>query len=166
MGMMDGVLMELEHEGGLTRKVLERVPEDKFDYKPHEKSMTMGQLAAHIAQTYSWAESMIPDEFVLDMNEYQPYEAKTNAELLAFYDEHLAKAKGIIKGVDDAAAMGNWKMSAPDGTVMMEMPRIAVIKSMLINHIIHHRGQLEVYLRLNDVPLPSLYGPSADEGGM
>lgn len=166
MSMMHGVLMELKHEGGLTRKVLERVPGDKFGYQPHEKSMTMGQLASHIVGTYDWADAMVPDEFVLDVSTYQHFAASSAEELVTAYDEKLAKAMAALKDVDDTAAMGSWRMVDPAGNVMLEMPRIAVAKMMLINHVIHHRGQLEVYLRINDVPLPSLYGPSADEGGM
>lgn len=159
-------LGELENEAKVTRSVLERVPADKFQWQPHEKSMSFGRLASHIAEMFGWTESTLKSD-VLDFStmDYKPFEPKTTDDLLAFFDEHVAKAKAIIAETSDETFMTNWTMRNGD-QVYFTMPKVAVMRTFVLNHIIHHRGQLSVYLRLNDVAVPSIYGPSADEGQM
>ena len=159
-------LAELENEAKVTRTCLERVPADKFDWKPHEKSMTFGRLASHIAEMFGWTKETLRSD-VLDFStmEYTPFEPKTNEDLLAFFDDHIAKAKAIIAETSDETFLTDWTMRNGE-QVYFTMPKVAVMRSFVMNHIIHHRGQLSVYLRLNDIPVPSLYGPSADEGQM
>lgn len=163
MSMIGPVIMELQHEAGNTRRVLERIPEDRFDWQPHPKSMSFGRLASHVAEIPG---CMIPtldlDEFVMKMSDFKPVVAASRAELLALHDGCVAKAVESMQGRSDAHLLATWRM-VMDGKTALELPRIGVIRGMILNHIVHHRGQLTVYLRLNDVPLPGLYGPSADE---
>jgi len=149
-----------------TRKALERVPEDKFGWKPHEKSMTMGRLSTHVAELAGWVPTTLETES-LDFAPpgappYQPKTAGSRAELLDMFDKSVAAAHAAISAATDAQLMVPWTLLA-GGKAIFSMPRAAVLRGMVINHIIHHRGQLSVYLRLNNVPVPSLYGPSADE---
>jgi uncharacterized damage-inducible protein DinB len=159
-------LAELENEAKVTRTVLERVPADKFDWKPHEKSMTMGRLATHCAEMFGWTKETLKKD-VLDFAafDYKPFEPKSNEELLTFFDEHIAAAKQILSETSDETFMTEWTMRNGE-QVYFTLPKVAVMRSFVMNHIIHHRGQLSVYLRLNDIPVPSIYGPSADEGQM
>ena len=159
-------LGELENEAKVTRTVLERIPADKFDWKPHEKSMTFGRLASHVAEMFGWTKETLKSD-VLDFAtmDYKPFEPKTTEELLAFFDEKIASAKAILAETSDETFLTNWTMRNGE-TEYFTMPKVAVQRSFVMNHIIHHRGQLSVYLRLNDIPVPSLYGPSADEGQM
>jgi len=163
MALMDAFIPEIEAEAKLTRKVLERVPDEKFGYQPHPKSMTLGALASHIAETYSWAPSIVPDEFVLDMATYKPYAAENKAALLAAFDANVEEALAAVRSIDDGAARATWRMKDGEGNVMIAMDRMALVRFLFINHTIHHRAQLGVYLRMNDVPLPAIYGPTADE---
>ncbi|MBS1795664.1 MAG: damage-inducible protein DinB [Acidobacteria bacterium] len=157
---------ELQQEAATTRKCLERIPADKFDYKPHEKSMAMGRLAVHTAEMVDWAkETVTTTELDFAANEYKPFEPKTTEELVEFADKHLAEAIEALKNTSDEAMMENWTLRNGE-TVYFTMPRIQVLRGMVFNHIIHHRGQLSVYMRLNDIPVPAIYGPSADEGAM
>lgn len=163
MNIVDAIIQEYAYEAANTRKTLERVPEGQFGWKPHQKSMTLGQLVSHIAETPTWVPMMIQtDVFELRMEEYTPFQAANRAELLKTYDANVAQAVNALTGQSDAHMMAIWRMKVGD-KVILELPRVAVVRSMLINHTIHHRGQLTVYLRMHDVPLPSLYGPSADE---
>jgi len=159
-------LGELENEAKVTRSVLERVPADKFDWKPHEKSMAMGRLATHIAEMFGWTKETLKSD-VLDFAafDYKPFEPKSTEELLAFFDDHIAKAKQILSETSDETFLTEWTMRNGE-QVYFTLPKVAVMRSFVMNHIIHHRGQLSVYLRLNDIPVPSIYGPSADEGQM
>jgi len=159
-------LGELENEAKVTRSVLERVPADKFDWKPHEKSMAMGRLATHIAEMFGWTKETLKSD-VLDFAafDYKPFEPKSTEELLAFFDDHIAKAKQILSETPDETFLTEWTMRNGE-QVYFTLPKVAVMRSFVMNHIIHHRGQLSVYLRLNDIPVPSIYGPSADEGQM
>ncbi len=159
-------LAELDNEAKVTRAVLERVPADKFDWKPHEKSMAFGRLASHIAEMFGWTASTLRSD-VLDFAtmDYKPFEPTSTEELVAYFDEHIAKAKAILAETSDETFMTNWTMRNGE-TVYFTMPKVAVMRTFVMNHIIHHRGQLSVYLRLNDIPVPSIYGPSADEGSM
>lgn len=165
-GINAALLGELQHEAATTRTVLERVPADKFDYQPHEKSMDFRRLATHVAEMFSWI-PMTLDRDVLDFakEDFKPFEPETTAELVEFFDKSVADATEALTKATDETFMENWTMRNGE-QVYFTMPKIQVLRSFCFNHIIHHRGQLSVYLRLNDIPVPSIYGPSADEGQM
>ena len=161
----EALLAELTRESALMRKCLERVPDGKFDFKPHEKSMSFGRLSSHIAEIFGWGKAMIEtDIFEMKMEDHTPFEASSNQELLTAFDTGVAEFLELLKGQTDEQMTAAWLMKM-DGKVAMEGPRVAVIKEMVLNHLIHHRGQLTVYLRLNDIAVPAIYGPSADEKG-
>ncbi len=163
MPLKDPIIAELQHEAANTRKMLERVPEDKHSWKPHEKSMTLGRLASHVAELPMWVVNTVEnDELDFAKGEYKPFFAETNKELLKTFDDSISKSIEALKKATDENLMGNWKLRSGD-QVYFEMPRVAVIRAMVLSHLIHHRGQLSVYLRLQEVPLPSVYGPTADE---
>ncbi len=169
MSIAASILPEFDMEMATTRRVLERVPNDKLAWKPHEKSMAMGQLAAHLGEMVSWTMPTISED-ALDMNPpggpaYQPPAMNSSAAILATFDEHVVAARAALAGVSDEDLMKNWSLLS-GGQTLLTMPRVAVIRTFVMNHVIHHRGQLSVYLRLNDIPVPSIYGPSADESGM
>ncbi len=166
MNIIDAMIQELQHEGIATRKALERVPEDKFGWKPHDKSMTLARLASHTAEIPHWAGvTLTTDEFVFDPAGYVPEVASTSKELVAMFDKYMAAAVEVMKGTSNERLMTTWRMKKGD-QLIFELPRIAVLRTMILNHIVHHRGQLTVYLRLLNVPVPSIYGPSADDPGM
>jgi len=160
------LLAELEREAAGTRRALERVPEGRNDWKPHEKSMPLGYLAALVATMPGWIAAMIElDELdVTAAGEYQTRIQSTNRELLEAFDKALDKGRAALAATTDEHLMTSWKMLA-GGHVVSEQPRYVAIRDGALNHLAHHRGQLTVYLRLNDVPVPSLYGPTADEKG-
>jgi uncharacterized damage-inducible protein DinB len=160
------LLGEYDHEMANTRKSLERVPEGKFDWKPHTKSMAMGRLASHIAWIPTWAKMTIETKD-FDVNpgngqQAQMPELKTRAEILAFFDKTVPETRAAIAAANDETMMQTWTL-LNGGKTIFSMPRVAVLRSMIMSHMIHHRAQLGVYLRMNDVPVPALYGPSADE---
>lgn len=161
MGMADTFVMELEQEATTTRRVLERVPGDKLAWKPHPKSMSLGQLALHVANSPGNVAQLIAANRDQPPSFAQP-EAQTCDEVLAAHDASIASAKTALNGWDDGKLMETWSMSA-GGKTMMAMPRVGMVRAIMLNHWYHHRGQLTVYLRLLGVPLPSVYGPSADE---
>lgn len=165
MAIKDALLPEFDHEMATARKVIERVPAEKFGYKPHDRSMTMGALASHIAEMPTWATTGIAMDSIDLAGGYQPFQPKSTAELLAAFDKNVAGAHDAIAGASDEALMKNWSLKR-GGVTLMTLPKIAVVRSFVLNHLIHHRGQLSVYLRLNDIPVPSMYGPSADEGSL
>ena len=166
MGLIEPMIEEFKREADTTRKVLERIPEEHFAWKPHEKSMSMAALASHIAESFQWVEAIVnSDEFEIDPEQYKPYIAESRAELLAVHDAAVAKALPAMQGRPDDQLLANWQFKAR-GKVVLEMPRIAFLRGFVLSHLIHHRGQLTLYLRLKDVPLPQVYGPSADEPGM
>lgn len=161
MPIADAFIQELEQEAQATRRVLERVPANKLGWKPHPKSMSLGQIAMHVAQTPGMVAQMTAE----DMREpprMEQAEAKSAKELLDAHDTSIAAAKQILKSWDDAKMKAPWSMFA-GGKPIMTMPRAAVVRTILLNHWYHHRGQLTVYLRLLDQPLPVVYGPTADE---
>ncbi len=159
------MLPEFEHEMANTRKSLERVPENKLSFKPHPKSMTLGALATHLATINQWTEAIVGQD-TFDVSTAPPtVELKSRAEILAAFDKNLAIAQKAIAGSNDAHMLKPWTLKSGSHTVLT-MPRAAVLRSFILSHTIHHRAQLGVYLRLNDVPVPSIYGPSADEGNM
>jgi len=166
MRIADALLPEFDQEMGNTRKCLERIPTAKFSYKPHPKSFDMGSLAVHIATVCDWgAITLAQDSFdyaPVGAEPYKPPVAKDTAELLAMFDKGSKQFRAALAATDDGSFMKPWSLLAGGNTVFT-MPRIAVIRSMIFNHLVHHRGQLTVYLRLNDVAVPGIYGPSADE---
>ncbi|HWT02404.1 MAG TPA: DinB family protein [Pyrinomonadaceae bacterium] len=166
MGLGESMLPEFDHEMANTRRTLERIPEDKLDWKPHEKSTTMGGLATHLSNLASWAVLMIDKDEFDAAPEGQPLRAKpveSVQEALETFDKNVAAAREAIKGASDEHLMKTWTLLAAGRTIFTQ-PRAGVLRGFIMNHTIHHRAQLSVYLRLNDVPVPSLYGPSADEG--
>jgi uncharacterized damage-inducible protein DinB len=164
MRLIDPLLMEFDRECATTRKLLSRVPADRYSWKPHAKSMSLGALAGHIAALPHWiAGSLLPGEFDLATGgDGTPKEPAGPDALMKTFEEAAAGAKAAMAQLDDARAMGPWTLRK-GAAVIMEMPRIALVRTILLNHGIHHRGQLSVYLRLLDVPVPAIYGPSADE---
>ena len=162
----ESLLPEFDNEMANTRKTLERVPHDKFGWKPHEKSMAMGGLATHISNLPTWAVYAI-DQDSLDLapegKPLPPAElAKSEADLLALFDMNATKARAAIAGASDEELFKSWTLMS-NGNKILTMPKVAVLRNFVMNHMIHHRAQLGVYLRLNDIPVPSIYGPSADE---
>ncbi len=166
MPLRDAMLPEFDHEMANTRKTLERVPDDKLDWKPHAKSMAMGGLATHLSNLPTWANYTI-DEDSLDLApEGKPLPpapmVKSRTELLEIFDSNVAKARAAIASAGDEELFKPWTLKN-NGRQILTMPKIAVLRGFVMNHNVHHRAQLGVYLRLNDIPVPSIYGPSADE---
>jgi len=165
MAIAESILPEFDHETATTRMLLERVPADKAEWKPHAKSMSLGQLAMHIANLPNWA------SITLERTEFDPnppdgprvttpaYESGT--KLLQTYDANVSAARALLARTTDAEFMVQWALKN-GGKSLFSMPRIAVFRSFILNHAVHHRGQLSVYLRLLDVPIPNIYGPTAD----
>ena len=167
MPISQTILPEFDHEMANTRKTLERVPEEKFDWKPHEKSTTLGGLATHLATIPMWtANTFDRDELDLAPEGGPPprmEQIKTRAELLEWFDRNVASARAALESAGDENWQGMWSLLA-GGRKIFTLPRTAVVRGFIMSHSIHHRAQLGVYLRLLDVPVPSIYGPSADEG--
>lgn len=163
MAIVDTLLPEYDHEMATTRKLLERVPDDKLAWRPHAKSFSLGELATHVATIPVWGE-MTLDRNELDATTGQRPELPASAvDLVARFDGHAAKTRAALAGRTDGELMAMWSLKR-DGKVIFSMPKAIVWRSFVVNHLIHHRGQLSVYLRMLDVPVPSIYGPSADEG--
>jgi uncharacterized damage-inducible protein DinB len=162
MAIVDSILMELDHEAQTTRRVLERVPGDKLGWKPHPKSYSLGQLATHIAETPGVIAGWVTQPKLEVSGGFEQKSATSTAEILSALEASLTKAKEVVRGLDDATALSTWSLIS-SGKTLMTMPRLAVIRALLLNHWYHHRGQLSVYLRELDVPVPAIYGPSADE---
>ena len=158
--------MEMEQEAAIARKLLERLPDDKYDWQPHDKSMSLGRIAGHVAETFTWTGATILQD-VLDFAEmdYEPQPTTNTADNLAAFDKNVKEALEILNNVSDEDIMKPWTMR--DGEkVYMTMPKAAVMRGFVLNHMIHHRGQLSVFMRLLDIPVPQIYGPSADEPDM
>jgi uncharacterized damage-inducible protein DinB len=160
------MLPEFDNEMANTRKTLERVPLEKSDWKPHEKSMALGGLATHLSNIPTWVGYTIGQDS-LDLapggKPMPPVEIiKSQEELLATFDANVAKARAAIAGAGDADLFTPWSLMM-NGNTLLTLPKVAVLRSFVMNHLIHHRAQLGVYLRLNDIAVPSIYGPSADE---
>jgi uncharacterized damage-inducible protein DinB len=165
MPLNQALLPEFDHEMANTRKSLERVPDDKLAWKPHSKSMSLGGLGTHLATINHWAEAIMGlDSFDVKNAPPNP-EMKSRAQMVDTFDKNVATARKAIAGASDELLMKPWSLLS-GGKAIFTLPRIAVLRSFIMNHTIHHRAQLGVYLRLNDVPVPSIYGPSGDEGSM
>jgi uncharacterized damage-inducible protein DinB len=165
MSISQMLLPEFDQEMSNTRKILERVPEDKYSWKPHEKSMTLGRLASHVAELPGWAVETINRETLELTPGMKPFVAGSASELLARFEKNAAEARAAITGATDDHLAVEWSLIY-GGHKVLTMPRAAVLRSVVMNHLIHHRAQLGVYLRLNDVAIPGMYGPSADENKM
>lgn len=162
MNPIDAILMEMSQEAATTRRLLEIVPTQHLTWKPHVKSMTMGRLATHIAEIPGWVSTILDqDGFDIGASNYTPQTAGSVAEILAMFDKNIPAAETAIRRQTMERLSAPWRITKR-GQVIVEMPRMGVIRTLLLNHLIHHRGQLSVYLRLHDVPLPSIYGPTAD----
>jgi len=169
MGMNQALLGEFDHEMANTRKTLERVPEDKFGWKPHEKSMSLSRLASHLAEIPGWTVNTIDSES-LDLAPpgappYQPTTPGSRKEILDLFDKNVAAARAALGRAGDDHLMKPWSLLKA-GQTIFTMPRVAIFRGFIMSHTIHHRAQLGVYLRLNNIPVPAIYGPSADEGTM
>jgi len=162
MSIAQALLPEFDQEMANTRKMLELVPEDNLDYKPHEKSMPLGRLAGHVAEMAGWGTTTMSTEGLELTAGMKPFAPKSRQELLDSFDKGVKEARAAIAAAKDEDFDINWTLSY-GGKTIFSMPRGAVIRSMVISHVIHHRAQLGVYLRLNEVEFPGMYGPSADE---
>jgi len=159
------LLPEFDQEVKSTRKLLDCVPDGKFDYKPHEKSMTLGRLAAHVAEMPSYMISTLRLERLDFTGEEKPFAPATRQELLDAFDKNSTEARELLAKATDEELAKVWTLTYK-GQQIFAMPRTAVLRSMVLSHLIHHRGQLGVYLRMNNVEIPGMYGPSADEMNM
>ncbi|HSP67512.1 MAG TPA: DinB family protein [Bryobacteraceae bacterium] len=162
MSIAQSLLPEFDHEMASTRKMLERIPENKLDYKPDPKSMSMSQLASHVVEMCGWFGSMMEGTELDIPPDFKPFQATSRKQLLDRFDQNVASTRAALAAAGDQALMQDWSLKF-SGNTMFTMPRIACYRSMIMNHVIHHRAQLSVYYRLNGVPVPGMYGPSADE---
>jgi uncharacterized damage-inducible protein DinB len=159
----DSFVAEFDHEMAVTRRVLERVPEEAFSWKPHEKSFSLGGLATHLAQLPRWGRQILEsDGYDLARATGRAPAQATRAEVLSTFDGHVSDVRHAIISSPEADLLAPWTLKRAGHTIL-SMPRIAALHSFLVHHVIHHRGQMTVYLRLQDVPIPPIYGPTADE---
>ncbi len=156
------LLPEFDQEMASTRKVLERLPEDKLEFKPHEKSMRLDRLAGHIAEMPGWIASVAGQDKLEVPADWKPTVATSKAQLLGLFDGNVTNGRAALAGMSDEEFGKNWSLVF-NGHVAFTMPKVAVVRNVVMNHSIHHRAQLGVYYRLNDVPVPGVYGPSADD---
>lgn len=163
MPLKDALLSEFDHEMATTRKLLERIPDEKLTWKPHEKSMSLGGLATHLANLPLWT-TIILNELSFDLADSPPNAAEETSRtaILSAFERSMARARPCLDK-SDAELVAPWTLQR-DGQQLFTLPRVAAFRTFVLSHVIHHRGQLSVYLRLNDLPVPSIYGPSADEG--
>ena len=161
MSTIQSFLPEYDHEMASTRRLLERVPEDRLSWKPHPKSRSLGELATHVTELARWGIRFQKDSFQIG-SEAAPA-LKSAGDFVTRFDANVKESREKLVGMGDDRLQGEFTVLKPNGEVFFKVPRKAVLRSVLMNHLIHHRGQLTVYLRQNDVPLPSVYGPTADE---
>ena len=162
MALIDGMLQELEQEAQTTRRVLERVPDNQLSWRPHEKARTLGELALHVAMVPGAVAELVATQSTVQAPQFTDPSPNNASELIPALDESIAKAKRLLIGMDDTALMATWRMMQGERE-LFAVTRVALLRSIMLNHWYHHRGQLTVYLRELDVPIPSIYGPSADE---
>jgi len=163
MKTIDSLLKEFEHEAQTTRKHLERLPDGKLGWRPHEKSFTAAGLASHITECVGWTEVIFHEhEYNFDPATYRPYVAKSTVDLLKTFDDNVAKGRQALAAATEGSLEQPWSLKIM-GRVQFEKPRADVFRDFALSHVIHHRGQFSVYLRLLDIAVPGSYGPSADE---
>ena len=162
MKMIDALLAEMDQEAIATERVLARVPQAQLSWRPHPKSMSLGQLALHVATIPGLVAELAAADLIPEPPKFVQSEATTASELVPALKNSLAKARHLLGTMDDVALMKTWRLMS-GGSELMAMPRAAVIRAIMLNHWYHHRGQLLVYLRMHNVALPSVYGPTADE---
>lgn len=162
MALIDGMLQELEQEAQTTRRVLERVPGDQLTWRPHEKARTLGELALHVAIIPGAIAGLAVSQSPAQVPKFTDPVPQSGSELIPALEESITKAKQLLSGVNDATLMETWSLRQGEREVFA-LPRIALLRSIMLNHWYHHRGQLSVYLRELGVAIPSIYGPSADE---
>ena len=161
--MLELMMSEIRQEGVITKRVLERVPGDKLSWKPHPKSMSLGQLALHVATIPGNLSKLAHlEEFDISQGNLDPPAPNNAKEILAALDASLKAAEEYLGGVSESAAMGHWRLTSK-GKEVLNIPRVGLLRTIMLNHWYHHRGQLSVYLRLLEVPVPVIYGRSADE---
>jgi uncharacterized damage-inducible protein DinB len=162
MGIREGLLAEFDHEMGTTRKLLERLPDDKLAWKPHERSMSLGGLATHLSNLPTWGDAILNSPF-LDMATVGPNleEKRSRAQIVSYFDDVVRRTRALLDR-SDAELAASWALKR-GGQELFSMPRAAAFRTFVLYHSVHHRGQLSVYLRLNGVPVPAIYGPSAHE---
>lgn len=166
MTLNKSLFEELQRESISTKKILEKVPTEHLDWKPHEKSYKMGALAAHIGEITGWLDLMLnADELDFATMNYVPPVIKENADIIKVFEENFAKGKAVLEKATDESFNGTWRMRHGDH-IIFDLPRAEVIRTWVFSHIVHHRAQLGVYLRLLNIPLPSTYGPTADAQSM
>lgn len=164
MAIRDMLLPEFDQEMANTRKLLERVPEKLSDYKPHSKSMPLNRLAGHVAELPGWAKETFTKEVLeFDVENFVPFEPKTRQEVLDAFDKNAKGGREALAAAKDEGFGVVWSLKDAKGNTIISMPRAACYRGMVMNHMIHHRAQLGVYLRLNEIEIPGMYGPSADE---
>lgn len=162
MPITEALLPEFDQEMASTRKMLERVPDDRLDFKPHQKSWTMRSLANHLSMIPGWAVETMTKDSIDIAGFVPPPEAQSRQELLDQFDKGVTAGREVLAKAADADFSKPWSLTN-NGTPMITLPRLTCIRSWVMNHLIHHRAQLGVYLRLNDIPVPQVYGPTADE---
>ena len=163
MALKDTLLAEFDHEMGTTRRLLERIPDAKFDWKPHEKSRTLGGLATHLSNLPNWGTTILNDaSYDLAAGPPNLPQAASRAEVVSQFDAASVRTRAALDKTD-AELQSQWKLKRGDQE-LFSLPRAVAFRTFILYHLVHHRGQLSVYLRLNDVPVPAIYGPTADEG--
>ena len=164
MSARDALLAEFDHEMAMTRHLLERVPDGRLDWRPHEKSYALGGLATHLAQLPHWGTAILQHDFhdLADAGPPRAARASTR-EVLELFDRHVTEVRRALLDTSDAQLMAPWSLRKGEHLIL-SIPRLSALRRFLLHHVIHHRGQLTVYLRMQEVPLPPLYGPTADEG--
>ncbi len=163
MSQIEALIKEFEHEAQTTRKHVERLPDDQLGWRPHEKSFTAGALASHFVDCIRWADAIFSaDELDMDPATYKPYSAKSASDLLKTFDEEVTNCGRVLQGVTDEMLTHPWTVKV-NGRPFFTKPKSAAFRDIILSHLIHHRGQFSVYLRLLNIPVPGSYGPSADE---
>ena len=160
--MKEALLAEFENEMRITRRLLERLPGASMKWAPHERSMRLGRLASHLPEILEWGEAVLTeDELNFAPGVYMPWDYEQAGDVLELFDDKTQSISRLLEEIPDERLLDNWSMTAGEH-VLMSMPRFGAIRTLVLNHLIHHRGQLTVYLRLLEVPLPPVYGPTAD----
>jgi uncharacterized damage-inducible protein DinB len=165
VSLKQAILAEFDAEVAVTRRVLDRLPDQALAWKPHERSMSLGGLAAHLAQIPHWGTSILQrDGYDMPADARAPADSvATKADVIETFERHTTEVRRVLVGLTEAELYAPWSLTS-GGDVVMSLPKISALRRFLLNHLVHHRGQLTVYLRMHNVPLPPLYGPTADEG--